>query len=236
MEVNYEFLYQLGYGTKEEICSAPDAFACDPDYGSHPMIIRAGMWLRLSRNLDKDRGFCNGALGKVIEVFQYSNGPVFVMRLTHGVLVLVHPIKDDSGKLFLPCTYGYAMTTRKAQGATLDYAVLYFDQHHFPAQRGYAYVGASRVKVADHLFYFGCVRRSDWLPVGGDPSTEQVDRSVESCSDDEASGRSDDESNMDLGDGEQDADGEQDEDDGFLDLGEHVCDTVEGIDVAALFS
>ena len=58
------------------------------------------------------------------------------------------------------------MTVRKAQGATLDYVVLYFDLFQ-PNPRGFAYVGASRVRRASGLYYFGVVRQSDWLPVGG---------------------------------------------------------------------
>ena len=58
------------------------------------------------------------------------------------------------------------MTTRKAQGSSMDFAVLYFDLFR-PASRGFAYVGSSRVRSHTGLFYFGKVRRSDWLPVGG---------------------------------------------------------------------
>ena len=59
MEVNYEYLRQLGYGTKEFIASRFDAYASDIEYGGAPMIVRPGMWLRLTRNLDKERGFVN---------------------------------------------------------------------------------------------------------------------------------------------------------------------------------
>ena len=79
------------------------------------------------------------------------------------------------------------MTTRKAQGSSVDYAVLYFDLFK-PAPRGFAYVGASRVRTSAGLFYFGKIRRSDWLPVGGDPMNEQVDRGADS-SDSSESGR-----------------------------------------------
>ena len=68
MEVNYEYLRQLKYGTKESITTARDAYPCDVDYGGEPMIVRPGMWLRLTRNLDKRRGFCNGAMGQVVDV------------------------------------------------------------------------------------------------------------------------------------------------------------------------
>ena len=57
MAVNYEYLFQLGYGTREEIAACEDAYPCDPDAGDFLIIVRPGMWLRLTRNLDKDRGF-----------------------------------------------------------------------------------------------------------------------------------------------------------------------------------
>lgn len=164
-EVNYEYLRALGYGDRETICSAEDSFPCDPDYGSVPMRVRPGMCLRLTRNLDKERGFVNGALGVVTEVLSLdpAQGPVFAVRLSHGCRVLVHPIRDkDRGAAFLPCAYGYAMTTRKAQGATLAGAVLYFDFWR-PADRGLGYVAASRVKEASGLYYFGTIRRRSRL-------------------------------------------------------------------------
>ena len=96
------------------------------------------MLLRRSRNLDKDRGILNGALGQVQELLRC--GPrialIFIVRLTHGCMVVVHRIAHDDGRLFLPCVYGCGTTTRKAQAATLDGAVLYFDLRR-PASRGY---------------------------------------------------------------------------------------------------
>ena len=179
MEVNYEYLRQLEYGTKETIMSKFDAYPCDIDYGGEPMIVRSGMWLRLTRNLDKKRGFCNGAMGQVIDVLRSEkDGVMFTMRLTHGAMVVVHPIRVDD-KCFLPCVYGYAMTTRKAQGSSMDFAVLYFDLFR-PASRGFAYVGSSRVRSHTGLFYFGKVRRSDWLPVGGTMADQQVTRGSDS--------------------------------------------------------
>ena len=72
------------------------------------------------------------------------------------------------------------MTTRKAQGATLDGTVLYMDMMFRPASQGYAYVGASRVKHHSQLFDYGTVRRSDWIPVGEPRLGRQLTRSDES--------------------------------------------------------
>ena len=76
---------------------------------------------------------------------------------------------------FLPCTYGYATTIRRAQGASLDYVCLYFD-HYRPPERGYGYVGASRCRNAAGLFYFKRIRRTDWLPIGEGDSDEESER------------------------------------------------------------
>ncbi|CAE7398265.1 pif1, partial [Symbiodinium sp. CCMP2456] len=71
---------------------------------------------------------------------------------------------------FLPVTYAYATTVRRAQGATLACVALVFDTK-IP-DRGYAYVGASRARRHDDVFLLGRIRTTDWLPVGGqaDPS------------------------------------------------------------------
>ena len=107
------------------------------------------------------------------------------MRLTGtGQLLLVHTL-TDGGDVFFPCTYGYACTVRKAQGASLDMGCLYFDRC-YPPDRGYGYVAASRFKSREHLYHYGVLRRTDWLAVGrGDDPGEQTTRSVESESDDD---------------------------------------------------
>ena len=89
---------------------------------------------------------------------------------------------SDGKATFLPCAYGYATTVRKAQGASLDGVALYFD-HCYPPERGYGYVGASRARTKAGLYHYGRVRRSDWLPVGGDDAQEQTMRGVDSESD-----------------------------------------------------
>ena len=46
-------------------------------------------------------------------------------------------------------------------------------------------MGASRVRKAIDLYHYGLIRRSDWLPVGGNPLEEHITRSVDSLSDSE---------------------------------------------------
>ena len=81
------------------------------------MLAIVGLILRLSRNLDKSRGFVNGALCMVIEKLN-GNGFFIARLLGSGNYVLIHPM-EEAGARFLPCCYGYATTIRRAQGASL---------------------------------------------------------------------------------------------------------------------
>ena len=162
-----------------------DGFPGDAAAFAGPIILRVGLRLRLSRNLDKPRGFVNGALCTIVEVLSRA---VAVVELTNGKLCLLHPVSDGN-KTFLPCAYGYATTIRKAQGASLEAVVLFFD-HCYPPERGYGYVGASRAKWKAGLFFYGRLRRTDWLPVGPGAIGEQEERQDSSKS--SASGSEDD--------------------------------------------
>ena len=48
-----------------------------------------------------------------------------------GNMVLVY-LMEENGAVFLPCCYGYATTTRRAQGASLEQGCIWFNQkrHH----------------------------------------------------------------------------------------------------------
>ena len=173
--VNLAAISQLDVPITEEDLER-DGYAIDPNVGKgQKLIVRRGLTIRLTRNLDKERGFVNGAIAVVCDVlvdYNPSEGRrscVFTARLTTGSMILVFPVfagRAESMHSFLPCTYGYATTIRKAQGATLDFLCLYFDAAMAP-DPGYAYVGASRCRTAAGLYHFGRIRRSDWRPVGG---------------------------------------------------------------------
>ena len=159
-------------------------YRCDPTSKSNLKILaRPGLVLRLSRNLDKQRGFVNGALAVVCE--SLLGNAVFIARLlSTGNLVLVHPL-EEGGDSFLPCCYGYATTIRRAQGASLDMGCIYFDQHRHHAGRGYAYVAVSRFRTKAGCFLYGKLRHTDFLPVGPDREDEVWERGVHSESSDE---------------------------------------------------
>ena len=103
--------------------SPPDGFLPDPN--SHSNLItftKSGLLLGLTRNLDKQRGFVNGALAEVVEPLTIN--AVFVGRLLGTVnYVLLHPIYED-GDCFLPCCYGFAITIRRTQVSDLIHGCL----------------------------------------------------------------------------------------------------------------
>jgi hypothetical protein len=134
----------------------------DPTCGGGNLIFTEGMRVRLTRNIDKDRGFVNGNSGIIERVLRKD---VFIMKTFDNNMILVHPIRVD-GQTFVPASYAYATTVRRAQGATLDLVGLYFDRKR--CDRGYAYVGVSRAKRRADVYLIGNVRRTDWLPVGED--------------------------------------------------------------------
>ena len=46
-------------------------------------------------------------------------------------------------------------------------------------------MAASRFRSTEHLYHYGVIRRTDWLPVGsGEDAAEQLERSHESCDED----------------------------------------------------
>ena len=168
-------------------------YPTDPNQGeSQRFYANPGVVVRLTRNVDKDRGYVNGAVGVVRLILSRTRDgdvpTVFTVELSTGVHIVVHPIFDKiSGSTvsFLPCVYGYATTIRRAQGATYRHGAIWFN-HRYPPDRGYGYVAASRFKSKDGLYLFGSVRRTDWLPVRDSVAAmddDQIERSSLSGSD-----------------------------------------------------
>ena len=148
----------------------------DPEFMTGPLEVAPQVRLRLTKNLDKDRGFVNGAMTVVQHVLRKD---VYVVARSDGVLNLVHPTRDNKGRTMVPATYAYATTIRRVQGATLPAVALRFDRR-LP-DRGYAFVGASRVRAKTDVYHISCLRRTDWLPVGkANPQKEQLQTSCES--------------------------------------------------------
>ena len=104
----------------------------------------------------------NGNTGTVRSMLRSD---VFLLHSDQGLPILVHPV-TQKGRKFLPVTYGWATTMRRAQGVTLEKVGLWFDR--MLPDRGYAYVGLSRAKRRADVFLMGKIRRTDWRPVGGE--------------------------------------------------------------------
>ena len=113
--------------------SAGHGILSDPAYGEQNFIAVVGARVRLTQNLDKERGFVNGAMGVITQVFAPD---IFVVKTLEGVLLLVHRVQQQRLR-FLPVTYAYATTMRRAQGATLELVALWFDRRR--PDPGYAY-------------------------------------------------------------------------------------------------
>ena len=125
---------------------------------------------------------------------------------------IFHLVVQDSlqdGCRFQLC--GYATTIRRAQGADIVQGAICMDNKWHPAARGYGYVGISRFQSRAGVYLFGELRRSNFLPVGPDLESEQLERGYHS-----------DDSDSDDGDGLEHAysggiaeDGDSDESDGI---------------------
>lgn len=179
-----EAALELAGITRSELESG---FFCDPTTESKLRIVaKPGVYIRLARNLDKKRGFVNGAIAVI--VYSLDGNAVFVARLVgSGNLVLVHPIREQ-GATFLPCCYGYATTIRRAQGADMFHGCVYMDQLKRVASRGYAYVACSRFKSRSGCYLYGKARVSDFLPVGELQEEEITERGYLSVDSDDSEG------------------------------------------------
>lgn len=170
--------------SEEELASR---YFCDPTTKSTLRILaKPGILIRLSRNMDKQRGFVNGALAEVEDLVQ--GNAVFIPRLVGaGNMVLVHPMEKE-GARFLPCCYGYATTIRRAQGADLHHGCSYMDLKCRAAARGYGYVAASRLRFRCGCYLYGKLRRTDFLLVGEEKDDVVLERGYSSLSSGDSDG------------------------------------------------
>ena len=77
-----------------------DCVVGDPSAEAGLLVIQPGMRMRLTRNLDKDRGFVNGNLCIVEKVLTKQ---IFIVKSIQGTRILVHPVRDK-GETFVPCS------------------------------------------------------------------------------------------------------------------------------------
>jgi ATP-dependent DNA helicase PIF1 len=152
--------------SKEEITyKCTDVFVAHsahgkPDYylkmldDAIPKIItlRVGAQVMLKANLDQEAGYVNGSRGVVVKISPISVWVKWISGVTTEVSHHSWIQEDKDGKMTrsqIPFILAWALTTHKAQGATLDYAICNLGPTVFCP--GQAYVALSRVRSSDGL-------------------------------------------------------------------------------------
>ena len=114
--------------------------------------LRIGTIVMCISNLDVDAGIINGSQGIVVD-FQKDNP---LVKFNDGNIRVITPHIWQSEKLpaiavqQLPLIYAWAITIHKAQGVTLDKALIDIGEEIFEC--GQTYVALSRIKTLEGLY------------------------------------------------------------------------------------
>jgi ATP-dependent DNA helicase PIF1 len=117
------------------------------------LILAIGAQVMLLTNMDYDAGLVNGSRG-VVTGFDSSGAPL--VQFQKGFPILVPAASWEStdwegiSRKQIPLKLAYAITIHKAQGATLDCALIDIGTSTF--EYGQAYVALSRVKNLESLY------------------------------------------------------------------------------------
>jgi len=142
----------------------PSGQTLPDDIGFVPeLTLKVGAQVMLVTNLDQNKGLVNGSRGVVVQFRkEYTTDVVTGEEINDGIMYPVvrfkngrmETMKYHSWKdLFvqqIPLRLAYALTIHKAQGATLDCALVDIGMNTF--EYGQAYVALSRVKSIDSLY------------------------------------------------------------------------------------
>ena len=119
------------------------------------LTLRKGAQVMLLTNKFMDHGLVNGSRG-VVESFSEGLANYPYVKFINGETLLIDPhtwaSEDVDGleRQQIPLRLAYAVTIHKAQGATLDCALIDIGRNTF--EYGQAYVALSRVKSLDCLY------------------------------------------------------------------------------------
>lgn len=121
--------------------------------------LKVGARVMLRANLDVGNGLVNGAVGEVESVAGTQAGRGAVVVFDNGQRRFIGPHKWEvvdggwtAARHQLPLSLAWAMTVHKAQGATLERAIVDLRSAFAPGQ---AYVGISRLRTLDGLYLDG---------------------------------------------------------------------------------
>jgi len=142
----------------------PSGQTLPDDIGFVPeLTLKVGAQVMLVTNLDQNKGLVNGSRGVVVQFRkEYTTDVITGEETNDGIMYPVvrfkngrmETMKYHSWKdLFvqqIPLRLAYALTIHKAQGATLDCALVDIGMNTF--EYGQAYVALSRVKSIDSLY------------------------------------------------------------------------------------
>ena len=122
------------------------------------LVLRKGSQVMLLTNMDIEHGLVNGSRG-VVERFCEGPGPdgkYPMVKFRNGEVIIISPATwasedvDGLTREQIPLRLAYAITIHKAQGATLDCALIDIGDNTF--EYGQAYVALSRVRSLDCLY------------------------------------------------------------------------------------
>ena len=125
------------------------------------LSLKVGAQVMLTVNTDIESGLVNGKLGIVCEC-KLDYVLVRFKGNSYPTLIRYHNwVLEDYESVYrsqIPLVLSYAITTHKAQGATLDSA--YIDIGLSVFEYGQAYVALSRVKSLDSLYLYSYSKRA----------------------------------------------------------------------------
>ena len=119
------------------------------------LVLRKGAQVMLLTNMDVEHGLVNGSRG-VVERFCDGPEPYPMVKFRNGEVIIISPAtwasEDVEGldRQQIPLRLAYAITIHKAQGATLDCALIDVGDNTF--EYGQAYVALSRVRSLECLY------------------------------------------------------------------------------------
>lgn len=117
------------------------------------LILAIGAQVMLLSNLDHEAGLVNGSRGVVVG-FEPSGAPIVQFRSGSAIPISATTWESEEieglSRKQIPLRLAYAITIHKAQGATLDCALIDIGTSTF--EYGQAYVALSRVKNLQSLY------------------------------------------------------------------------------------